>query len=233
MAAVMAATPWRARSLATKAIRRMFSSRSSREKPRPLVRRRRTSSPSSTSTGHPRSRSSRSSRRARVLLPALGNPVNQTTNPSPISRRTPLHSSIGECPPGLLDVSERAESALCVAVQLPDLLRLGETGRPGHDVVEEGELLAQGQGWRRGLDPEIGALQRVALEIVVFLAAVARAIAMRDELVGIVAGHVHGEALVDDLGIERAIAHRCLRVGEQRREVPALDQGWRLEADQG
>src|SRR5262245_27724152 len=222
MAAVMAATPWRARSLATKAIRRMFSSRSSREKPRPLVRRRRTSSPSSTSTGQPRSRSSRSRRRARVLLPALGNPVNQTTNPSPaISRRTPLPASVGECSPGLLDVPERAEGALRVAVQLLDLFRLGETGRPGHDVVEEGELLAKGHGWRRGLGPEIGALQRVALQIVELLAALARAIAVQNELVVIVAGHVHREALVDDLGVERAIAHRCLRVGEQRREVPA------------
>src|SRR5690348_16544615 len=65
-------------------MRRMLVSRSSFEKPRPLDRFVRTSSPSSTSAGRPRSASSACSRLAIVDLPAPDRPVSQTTKPCPL-----------------------------------------------------------------------------------------------------------------------------------------------------
>src|SRR6185437_16754298 len=62
-------------------MRRILVSRSSREKPRPLLRLVRTSSPSSSSTVSPRARSSGTSARESVDLPAPESPVNQTVKP--------------------------------------------------------------------------------------------------------------------------------------------------------
>src|SRR5512132_3665974 len=59
----------------------MFVSRSSLEKPRPLERFSRTTSPSSTSTREPRSRSSFSTICEIVVLPAPESPVNQRVKP--------------------------------------------------------------------------------------------------------------------------------------------------------
>src|SRR5512132_3323252 len=59
----------------------MFVSRSSLEKPRPLERFSRTTSPSSTSTREPRSRSSFSTICEIVVLPAPESPVNQSVKP--------------------------------------------------------------------------------------------------------------------------------------------------------
>src|SRR6266542_1642642 len=81
MAAVITGTPLRESRSATKAIRRMLVSRSSLEKPRPLERFSRTTSPSSTSTREPRSRSSISTMWEIVVLPAPESPVNQRVKP--------------------------------------------------------------------------------------------------------------------------------------------------------
>src|SRR3954452_5179331 len=81
MAAVITATPLRESRSATNAIRRMLVSRSSFEKPRPLERFSRTTSPSSTSTREPRSRSAISTRWEMVVLPAPESPVNQSVKP--------------------------------------------------------------------------------------------------------------------------------------------------------
>src|SRR5678809_123074 len=81
MAAVIATVPLRESSLATKPMRRMFVSRSSLEKPSPLLNVSRTSSPSSTSTFMPRSSSTCSTRRASVDFPEEGSPVNQSVKP--------------------------------------------------------------------------------------------------------------------------------------------------------
>src|SRR5262245_13028700 len=167
----MATTPWRARSLATKEMRRMFSSRSSLENPRPLVRRSRTSSPSRTSTGQARRLNSPSSRRARVLLPALGKPVNHTTNPSVampcpflavLSPRTPERS--------LLDVAERSQGALRVLVHALGLLGTHQAGGLGQDPREGVQVPAQGRGGGRRLPAEVRAIQGVAEAIVDLLA---------------------------------------------------------------
>src|SRR3954467_6344035 len=81
IAAVITGTPLRESRSATKAIRRMFVSRSSLEKPRPLERFSRTTSPSSTSTRDPRSRSCCSTIAEIVVLPAPESPVNQRVKP--------------------------------------------------------------------------------------------------------------------------------------------------------
>src|ERR1051325_10680379 len=62
-------------------MRRMFVSLSSLEKPRPLERFVRTSSPSSTSNRTPRARNSGTSLSASVVLPAPDNPVNHSVKP--------------------------------------------------------------------------------------------------------------------------------------------------------
>src|SRR5262245_51596028 len=62
-------------------MRRMLVSRSSFEKPRPLLRFVRTSSPSSTSILTPRARSCGTSSLVSVVLPAPDNPVNHNVNP--------------------------------------------------------------------------------------------------------------------------------------------------------
>src|SRR5215813_2451653 len=62
-------------------MRRMLVSRSSLEKPRPLLRFVRTSSPSSTSMLTPRARSCGTSALVSVVLPAPDNPVNHNVNP--------------------------------------------------------------------------------------------------------------------------------------------------------
>src|SRR5438552_12814755 len=64
-------------------MRSMFVSRSSFEKPRPLDRCSRTSSPSSHSTSRPRRSSSGRTSSAIVVLPAPERPVNQSVNPLP------------------------------------------------------------------------------------------------------------------------------------------------------
>src|SRR5919109_3526482 len=81
IAAVITGTPLRESRSATKAIRRMFVSRSSLEKPRPLERFSRTTSPSSTSTLEPRLRNSSSTIFEMVVLPAPESPVNQSVKP--------------------------------------------------------------------------------------------------------------------------------------------------------
>src|SRR5689334_2563398 len=86
-------------------MRRMLVSRSSREKPSPLLRCVRTSSPSSTSTGTPRSRSATASRAESVDLPAPESPVNQTVNPSLI--------------PSFLPASGRVQPALDLVAAAP------------------------------------------------------------------------------------------------------------------
>src|SRR5262245_32421460 len=62
-------------------MRRMLRSRSSLEKPRPLLRFVRTSSPSRTSIFTPRSRSCGTSAFVSVVLPAPDSPVNHNVNP--------------------------------------------------------------------------------------------------------------------------------------------------------
>src|SRR5258706_14750963 len=62
-------------------MRRIFVSRSSLEKPRPLERFVLISSPSRTSTDMPRALISRLSAPASVVLPAPDNPVNHNVNP--------------------------------------------------------------------------------------------------------------------------------------------------------
>src|SRR5919202_6299613 len=99
MAALITATPWRVSSEHTKAMRRMLVSRSSREKPRPLERWVRTTSPSRTSTPRPRAHNSVASCLAMVVLPAPERPVNQTVNPlatSSSSSHTVLTSTHGK-----------------------------------------------------------------------------------------------------------------------------------------
>src|SRR5688572_13989336 len=81
IAAAIAITPLRESSSHTNPMRRMFTSRSSLLKPRPFERCVRTTSPSSTSTLAPNSRSRCSSRLEMVLLPAPDIPVNQIVNP--------------------------------------------------------------------------------------------------------------------------------------------------------
>src|SRR5215210_81361 len=81
IAAVITGTPLRESRSATNAIRRILVSRSSLEKPSPLERFSRTTSPSSTSTLEPRSRSSRSTIFEIVVLPAPESPVNQSVKP--------------------------------------------------------------------------------------------------------------------------------------------------------
>src|SRR5712692_808700 len=79
-----AAAPWRVNLEATQPMRSMFVSRSSFEKPRPLDRCVRATSPSRYSTLRPRRSSSGPTSSAIVVFPALGRPVNQTVNPSVI-----------------------------------------------------------------------------------------------------------------------------------------------------
>src|SRR5881396_1373935 len=71
----------------------MLVSRSSREKPRPLERFWRTSSPSRTSTGMPRPRSSALTAAASVDLPAPDSPVNHNVNPCVCAIRLSATSS--------------------------------------------------------------------------------------------------------------------------------------------
>src|SRR5918996_3163915 len=73
--------PLRESRLATKAIRRMLVSRSSFEKPSPLERFSRTTSPSSTSSFEPRLRSSLTRWVVIVDLPEPESPVNQRQKP--------------------------------------------------------------------------------------------------------------------------------------------------------
>src|SRR5579872_1892304 len=81
MAAEIQITPLRVSNPQTKAIRLMLVSRSSRLKPRPLLKWVRTISPSSTSTLRPRSFKRCSIISERVLLPEPERPVNQMVKP--------------------------------------------------------------------------------------------------------------------------------------------------------
>src|SRR5690606_5361637 len=92
-AATTTTTPWRASSLATYAMRCTLMSRSSRLKPSPWLRCRRTSSPSRISTSRPRQRSSRASSSASVDLPAPDKPVSHTTNPRSMRKPAPRRFS--------------------------------------------------------------------------------------------------------------------------------------------
>src|SRR2546423_2490281 len=80
IAETITAAPCRVSREATQPMRSMFVSRSSFEKPRPLQRCSRTSSPSSHSTERPRRSSSGRTSSAIVVLPAPENPVNQRVN---------------------------------------------------------------------------------------------------------------------------------------------------------
>src|SRR5579884_2980043 len=81
MAAEIQATPLRVSRLHTKAMRLMLVSRSSRLKPRPLLRCVRTTSPSRISTLRPRACKRCSIASESVLLPAPERPVNQIVKP--------------------------------------------------------------------------------------------------------------------------------------------------------
>src|SRR2546423_8527800 len=81
IAETITAAPCRVSREATQPMRSMFVSRSSFEKPRPLQRCSRTSSPSSHSTERPRRSSSGRTSSAIVVLPAPESPVNQRVNP--------------------------------------------------------------------------------------------------------------------------------------------------------
>src|SRR5438067_8578065 len=81
MAETITAAPCRVSRDATQPMRSMFVSRSSFEKPRPLDRCSRTSSPSSHSTRRPRRSSSGRTSSAIVVFPAPESPVNQSVNP--------------------------------------------------------------------------------------------------------------------------------------------------------
>src|SRR5436305_1490647 len=81
MAAEMQTTLLRVSREQTKPMRLMLVSRSSRLKPRPLLKCVRTISPSSTSTLRPRSFRRFSMISERVLFPAPESPVNQIVNP--------------------------------------------------------------------------------------------------------------------------------------------------------
>ena len=82
MNAVMQMVPASANSAAISPMRRMFSCRSSGEKPRSALRPRRTLSPSSVYARQPWSNKLRSSAIAIVDLPDPGSPVSQTTAPT-------------------------------------------------------------------------------------------------------------------------------------------------------
>src|ERR671934_784509 len=81
MAETITAAPWRVSRDATQPMRSMLVSRSSFEKPRPLERCSRTSSPSSHSTSRPRRSSSGRTSSAMVVFPAPERPVNHSVNP--------------------------------------------------------------------------------------------------------------------------------------------------------
>ena len=81
MAETITATPARVRRFATNPIRKTLMLRSSLEKLRPLERLVRTMSPSRTSTRRSRSRISRSTISAMVVLPDPDSPVNHSVNP--------------------------------------------------------------------------------------------------------------------------------------------------------
>src|SRR3954447_22257899 len=81
MTGTSAFTPLRASSSARKPMRCTLVCRSSRLNPRPAEMNSRISSPSSTSTRWPSSRSRPASSYAMVVLPALGRPVSQTVAP--------------------------------------------------------------------------------------------------------------------------------------------------------
>src|SRR3989440_7672770 len=81
IAETITAAPCRVSREATQPMRSMFVSRSSFEKPRPLQRCSRTSSPSSHSTERPRRSSSGRTSSAIVVLPAPESPVNQRVKP--------------------------------------------------------------------------------------------------------------------------------------------------------
>src|SRR2546421_4453762 len=81
IAETITAAPCRVSREATQPMRSMFASRSSFEKPRPLQRCSRTSSPSSHSTSSPRRSSSGRTSSAIVVLPAPESPVNQRVKP--------------------------------------------------------------------------------------------------------------------------------------------------------
>src|SRR5438132_1744960 len=85
MAETITAAPCRASRDATQPMRSMFVSRSAFEKPRPLDRCSRTSSPSSHSTRRPRRSSSGRTSSAIVVFPAPLRPVNQSAKPLPLA----------------------------------------------------------------------------------------------------------------------------------------------------
>src|SRR5947208_10702553 len=105
----------------------MFSSRSSFEKPRPLVRWVRTTSPSSTSTLWPSSRRRFSRAWAMVVLPADGRPVNQTVRPSSrLGTRDPLGRCSGAGAFAGTDLARERSRLVEVDVEVGRLVGRGE-----------------------------------------------------------------------------------------------------------
>src|SRR5262245_48768006 len=124
----MTGTPLRLRRSATKAIRRMLVSRSSFEKPSPLERFSRTTSPSRISSLQPRSRRCPSNSLEIVVLPAPESPVNQRVNPfSPAIALSVLLVSVDQ-DVGDLVARELVRRPFAVAEHLAHL-------RPGKEEV--------------------------------------------------------------------------------------------------
>src|SRR4249919_4377462 len=121
-------------------MRRMLVSRSSFEKPSPLERFSRTTSPSRISSLEPRSRRCPSSSREMVVLPAPESPVNQRVKPcSPAIGTSVLLVSVDQ-DVGDLVARELVRRPFAVAEHLADL-------RPGEEEVR---LLVVRAGLVRG-----------------------------------------------------------------------------------
>src|SRR5262245_40994796 len=142
----------RASRQATKPMRRMFVSRSSLLKPRPLLRFVRITSPSSSSTLSPRCRIVFCTRLARVVLPAPESPVNQRVKPvlpmsSEVLEEVGGRKGMGSAHLGLeerhledLLVHDRPVSEVAaLAEELAVVGGHGDEGVLGHEVVELGE----------------------------------------------------------------------------------------------
>src|SRR5688572_25615502 len=128
---------------ATKPMRRTFVSLSSFEKPMPFERNSRTSSPSSTSTRLPRSRSTGVRNSASVDLPAPDRPVNHSVQP--LSRQSLMR-------PGLA-CAARARSA-DLALEVRHLEALLVHDRSVSEVAHLAEQLAVVGG-----DDDVGVLR--------------------------------------------------------------------------
>src|SRR5438067_9363672 len=127
----------------------MLVSRSALEKPSPAERLVRTSSPSRISTSRPCERSSCSTRRARVVLPAPESPVNQITKPAIWS---------AEC------YQLAKAEAVRRRPDRPERRSLSLRGRGAPRLVHPGDgraRLPRLRGKRRGGEPAAGSLSRL------------------------------------------------------------------------